>query len=68
MAAGPPGPGNGFIFRSRTTQDAELLQTEHELNRRFRSAPMSRRARLIGVAVLGGGMVAGVVAKLIADL
>jgi hypothetical protein len=29
---------------------------------------MSRRARLIGVAVLGGGMVAGVVAKLIADL
>lgn len=61
-------PGNGFIFRTRTTRDAKLLQAENELNNSLRSAPMSRRARLAGASVLGGLMVAGIVAKLLAGL
>lgn len=65
MVAGAPGPGNGFVFRTRTRQDAKLLQAEHELNSKFRSPPMSRRKRWAGVVVFGVLIAIAVVGKLL---
>lgn len=65
MVGGAPGPGNGFIFRTRTRQDAKLLQAEHELNSKFRSPAMSRRKRWAGVVVFGALIAIGIVGKLL---